>query len=165
MTAPISRTYQYDGRPADPAGMLGMSGLEFLQAILRGDAPAAPIAATLGFAPVSFERGRAVFEGRPERYALNPYGGVHGGWHASILDAALGCAIQTLLPAGKAYTTLDLSISFVRGLTERTGLVRCEAEALHVGGTVATARGRIVDASGTLYAHGTATCLVLTPRS
>ena len=157
------RTYEFESRRTDPAQLLGVSGMDYLRGILNGDYPAAPIAATLGFWPAEFSVGRAVFEGVPERFTYNPLGGVHGGWAATLLDSALGCAVHTTLPAGKGYATVDLNVSLVRAMTEHTGKVRCEAQIVHAGGSIATAQGRIVDANGVLYAHGTATCLILTP--
>jgi len=141
-----------------------MTGLEYLAAVLRGDMPAAPIAATLGLRLTELSHGRAVFEGRPERFAYNPLGSIHGGWAATLLDSAMGCAVHTTLPAGRSYTTVDLSTSLTRAITERVKLVRCEGTVLHTGGSVATAQGRIVDEAGTLYATGTTTCLILSPR-
>jgi uncharacterized protein (TIGR00369 family) len=144
--------------------MQSMSGLDYLRGVLRGDYPAAPISATLNFYPVEFEVGRAVFEGTPERYAYNPHGIVHGGWAATILDSAMGCAVHSTLPAGKVYTTIDLSISLVRALTTRSKRVRCEAQVIHGGGTIATAQARLLDDRGVLCAHGTTTCLVMSPK-
>lgn len=159
-----TRTYDYEARVPDPATMLSMSGLEYLTAVLRGDQPAAPIAATLNFRPVEVSHGRAVFEGEPTRFVYNPLGTVHGGWAATLLDSALGCAVHTTLPAGKGYTTVDLSVSMVRAITDRVKRVHCEATIIHAGGSIATAQGRVTDEAGTLYAHGTSTCLILTPR-
>ena len=164
MSASITRTYEFESRLPDPARMLSMSGLDYLRGVLTGEHPAAPIAATLGFHPTEFAPGRAVFEGIPERFAYNPLGTMHGGWAATILDSAMGCAVHTTLPAGKMYTTVDLSVSLVRAISERTKRVRCEATIVHAGGSIATAQGRVVDEAGTLYAHGTTTCLVITPR-
>jgi uncharacterized protein (TIGR00369 family) len=158
------RTYEYEARTADISQMLSMSGLDYLRGILRGDYPAAPIAATLDFDPVEFDHGRAVFEGIPRRFAYNPLGGIHGGWVATILDSALGCAVHTTLPAGKYYTTVDLSLSLVRALTEHTQRVRCEATVVHAGGSIATAQGKLFDDRGALCAHGTTTCLIMSPR-
>ena len=163
-TPTITRTYEYEGRPTDVARMLSMPGLDYLRGIISGEQPAAPIAATLGFKPVEVDFGRAVFEGVPARYAYNPLGGVHGGWYATLLDSALGCAIHSTLPAGKGYTTIDLSVSLVRGITERTKLVRCEAKVVHSGSTVSTAEAKLFDDRGQLCAHGTTTCLIMTPR-
>jgi uncharacterized protein (TIGR00369 family) len=159
-----TRTYQFEARLPDPARMMAVTGLEYLTGILRGDFPAAPIAATLNFAPTEFEHGRAVFEGSPERYTYNPLGTVHGGWAATILDSAMGCAVHTTLPAGKGYTTVDLNVSLVRAITDRVKNLRCEAKVIHAGGSIVTAEGRVTDETGTLYAHGHTTCLVLTPR-
>ena len=159
-----TRTYDFDTRTPDVAHMRSLSGLEYLAGILRGDFPAAPIAATLGFAPVEFAPGRAAFEGTPQRFVYNPLGTVHGGWAATLLDSAMGCAVHTTLPAGKGYTTVDLHVSLVRALSENTGRVRCEANVLHAGSSIVTAEGRILDAAGTLYATGTTTCIVLGAR-
>ena len=156
-----TRTYDYDARVADPALMRSMSGLDYLAGSLRGDFPGAPSAATLGIQLVEVVHGRAVFEGTPERFVYNPLGSVHGGWAATILDSAMGCAVHSTLPAGKGYTTVDLSVTLVRALTDRVRRVRCEGRILHTGGTVLTAEGRVTDDEGTLNAHGTTTCLVL----
>jgi uncharacterized protein (TIGR00369 family) len=159
-----TRTYDYEDRQPDLALMRSMSGLDYLQGILRGDFPAAPIAATLGFRPADFGPGFAVFEGTPERFVYNPLGTVHGGWAATLLDSAMGCAVHTTLPAGKGYTTVDLSISLVRAITDKAGRIRCEARVLHTGNSVVTAEGKVIDDAGTLYAHATTTCLVLGGR-
>ena len=160
----LARSYEYEARTPDVSLMLSMPGLDYLRGILRGDHPAAPIAATLNFTPTEFDHGRAVFEGVPERFAYNPLGGVHGGWAATILDSALGCAVHSTLPAGKYYTTVDLSISLVRAITDKTKRVRCEANVVHAGSTVATAEAKLVDDRGQLCAHGTTTCLIMSPR-
>lgn len=160
----LTRTYDYEARLPDVATMMSMSGLDYLQAVLRGDMPAAPIAHTLNFWLTELAHGRAVFVGEPQRFVYNPLGSVHGGWAATLLDSALGCAVHTTLPAGKGYTTVDLSVSMVRPITERVTRVRCEATIIHTGGSIATAQGRITDDAGTLYAHGSTTCMILTPR-
>jgi uncharacterized protein (TIGR00369 family) len=160
----LARTYEFDARLPDPSIMLSMAGLDYLSAVLRGEAPGASIASTLNFTLAEVAHGRAVFEGETARFLYNPLGTVHGGWAATLLDSAMGCAVQTTLPAGKGYTTVDLSVSFVRAITERVKRVRCEATIVHAGGSIATAQGRVTDEAGTLYAHGTTTCLILTPR-
>ena len=162
MTA--TRTYAYDNRPFDPALARSLSGLDYMRGIIRGDFPGAPIAATLGFTLSEVDHGRAIFTGTPDRFVYNPIGVVHGGYAATLLDSAMGCAVHSTLPAGKAYTTVDLSISLVRAITERTGTVRSEAKVIHAGSSIITAEGRLVGTDGTLYAHATTTCLVLSPR-
>jgi uncharacterized protein (TIGR00369 family) len=163
-SATLTRTYDFEARLPDRATMMSMPGLEYLSGVLRGDQPGAAIAHTLNFTLTEVAHGRAVFEGEPARFLYNPLGSVHGGWAATLLDSALGCAVQTTLPAGKGYTTVDLSVSFVRAITEHVKRVRCEATIVHAGGSIATAQARVTDEAGTLYAHGTTTCLILSPR-
>lgn len=160
----ISRTYEYDARPPDLASVRTLTGLEYMRGILAGDFPRPPIAATLGFTLVEVAAGHALFEGTPDRFAYNPIGSVHGGWASTLLDSAMGCAVHTTLPAGRAYTTATLELKFVRPISDHTGLVRCEGKVIHGGSTLVTAEGRLTDSSGNLLAHGTTTCLVLTPR-
>jgi uncharacterized protein (TIGR00369 family) len=136
------------------------SGVEFLLGIMRGELPPAPIAELLDFVPVKVEPGLMVFQGTPGPQHYNPLGSVHGGYAATLLDSCVGCAIHSMLPAGKGYTTLELKINFVRALTDKSGPIRAEGKVIHLGGQVATAEGRIVDSQGKLYAHATTTCLV-----
>lgn len=138
-----------------------MSGMEYLQAIARGELPPPPMAMLMGFRLLELDTGRAVFVVDPAEYHYNPIGVVHGGLAATLLDSAMGCAVHTLLPAGVGYTTLDIHVNFVRALTGGTGTIRAEARVLHSGSRVATAEGRVLDANGKLYAHGTTTCLIL----
>lgn len=159
-----SRTYAWDDPSATAAAAGRMSGLELLQAIARGELPAPPIMSTLDFAGFDAGAGWARFTLTPGEHHYNPIGSVHGGVAATLLDSALGCAVHSTLEAGVGYTTIDLRVSFVRPLTATTGEVRCEGRVIHVGSRVATAEGRITDADGRLYAHGTATCLVLRPE-
>jgi len=137
-----------------------MSGLEFLRSIADGRLPAPPIAAMLGFHLAQVSEGYARFEMTPEFRHYNPIGAVHGGVAATLLDSCMGCAVHTHLPAGTGYTTLEIKINFVRALTYQTGLVRAEARTLHVGRRAGTAEGKLFDAKGTLYAHGTTTCMI-----
>jgi uncharacterized protein (TIGR00369 family) len=143
-----------------PETRRSMSGLDFLAAIAAGRLPAAPIAAALRFRLVAVERGRAVFEGAPDLAFYNPIGSVHGGYAATLLDSCMGCAVHSMLPAGRGYATLEFKINLVRPMTAKTGTVRAEGRTLHLGRTTATAEGRLTDAAGKLYAHGTTTCAV-----
>ena len=138
-----------------------MSGLEHLQAMHRGEMPPAPIAALFGIEPVEVEEGRVVFAATPEHRHYNPIGSVHGGFAATLLDSAMGCAVQSILPAGTGYTTLELSVNYVRPMTADTGPVRAEGTVVHGGRRMATAEGRIwAERDGKLIAHGTTTCIV-----
>jgi uncharacterized protein (TIGR00369 family) len=145
---------------ASPEQVAGLSGLEVFEAIFAGRLPRPPIGDTLDFMPVRIERGLAVFQGRPGIKHYNPMGSVHGGWFATLLDSAVGCAVHSTLPAGKGYTTLELKLNIVRALTDAVPLVRAEGRVLHEGRQVATADGRLVGPDGRLYAHATTTCLI-----
>lgn len=145
---------------ARPDEIAGLNGLEMMQALLEGRLPAPMISQTLDFMLVDATLGRAVFQGRPGRAHLNPMGTVHGGWYATLLDSAVGCAVHTLLEPGKAYTTAELKVNIVRPLGERVPLVRAEGRVIHPGNRVATAEGRLYGPDGKLYAHASTTCFV-----
>lgn len=145
---------------ATPAQVAGRSGLQMFEAMLAGELPRAPITETLDFNLVEAAAGHVEFQGRPLVRHYNPMGGVHGGWMATLLDSAVGCAVHSMLPAGKAYTTLELKVNFVKGLSDRVPLVRAVGRIIHFGGRVATSEGRLVGPDGTLYAHATTTCLI-----
>jgi len=156
-----TRTYSWEAPGDVLARVSGMSGLEALQSIAAGELPPPPIAETLGFGPIEVEAGRATFTVEPAEFHYNPIGVVHGGLALALLDSAMGCAVHSTLPAGVAYTTLEVKANFVRPLTSSTGPIRCTGTVVHAGRTVATAEGRIVDGDGKLYAHGTSTLLVI----
>jgi uncharacterized protein (TIGR00369 family) len=142
-----------------------VTGLEVLRGIAAGEQPGAPIAELLGFEPVEAEEGRVVFACVPGPEHYNPLGTVHGGLPATLLDSAMGCAVHSTLPAGVGYTTLELKVNFTRPITSETGRILCEGTVVHRGGRVATAEGRVyAEASGKLLAHGTTTCLILSPN-
>lgn len=138
-----------------------MSGLEYLRAIQEGRIPAPPIAELVDMRLAEVDEGRAVFELKAAEFHYNPIGSVHGGIAATLLDSAMGCAVNTVLPRGVSYTTLELKVNYLRPMTRDTGLVRAEGSVVHMGGRVAVAEGRLVDAAGKLYAHATTTCLVM----
>ena len=101
-----------------------------------------------------------MFQGRPSAHHYNPLGTVHGGWFATLLDSALGCAVHTLMPAGRGYTTAELSVNYVRGLSPKVGRVRAEGTVLHCGKQLATAEARLTGCDGKLYAHASTTCFI-----
>lgn len=138
-----------------------MSGLEFLTAIRDGRLPAPPISRGLAFRLSEVEHGRVVFEGFPSSEHYNPIGSVHGGYAATLLDSCMSCAVQSTLPKGTGYTTLEFKVSLVRAITAQTGRVLAEGRILTSGRRIGTAEGRLLDPAGKLLAHGTATCLVL----
>jgi uncharacterized protein (TIGR00369 family) len=144
-----------------PEQVVGKSGLELMLAMLRGELPYPPIAQTLDFQLIEVSAGRAVFQGRPGPAHLNPMGGIHGGWYATLLDSALGCAVHTMMPPGRGYTTAELGVNLVKAIPPaKVTRVRAEGKVLHCGRQLATAEARLVGPDGTLYAHATTTCLV-----
>jgi len=136
------------------------SGLDLLRGIIEGRVPRPPIADTLNFYLIEVERGRAVFQGTPKTAYLNPIGTIHGGWTATLLDSCMACAVHTTVPAGQGYTTVEFKLNLVRAVMPDSGPLRAEGKLINAGRTIATSEGRLVDASGKLYAHGTETCLI-----
>ncbi len=145
---------------ASAAMVAGKTGLDLMQAMLTGELPYAHIAETLDFTLVQVGPGKAVFQGTPQLKHYNPLGTVHGGWYATLLDSAVGCAIHTMMPAGRGYTTAELSLNIVRAASVKSGPLRAIGTVIHCGRQLATAEGRIVGPDGKLYAHATTTCLV-----
>ena len=138
----------------------GKTGLEMMKAILQGVLPAAPIGKSMNFCLIHLEEGQTIFQGTPKPAFFNPLGTIHGGWIATLLDSALGCAVHTKMPVGRAYTTAELSVNMVRALSPKVERVRAIANVLHCGRQLATAEAKLVGPDGTLYAHATTTCLV-----
>jgi uncharacterized protein (TIGR00369 family) len=137
-----------------------MNGAEQLRALMESGS-IARIGATLGFDLVSVEEGRVAFEGTPGPHVYNPIGTVHGGYAATLLDSACGCAVHSKLSATQAYTTLELKVAYHKAMTEKTGVVRAEGWVVTMGRRAAFAEARLIDASGTLYATATSTLLVM----
>jgi uncharacterized protein (TIGR00369 family) len=134
--------------------------MQFFEALFAGRLPSPAIGRTLDFLPVFIEPGHAVFQGRPRPEHYNPIGSVHGGWIATLLDSCVGCSVHSTLAAGKAYTTAELKVNFVRPVTTRVPLLRAEGRVIHVGGRMATAEGRLSGPDGKLYAHASTTCFI-----
>ena len=137
------------------------NALDFFRQMAAGKVPHGPLLALLEFRLLEADPGRVVFGAVPSGAHYNGMGVVHGGLVAALLDSAMGCAINTLAPAGRIFTTLEIKISYTRPLTTEVGPLRCDAHAIHVGSRVGTAEGRVTDAAGRLYAHGTTTCIVV----
>ena len=155
----VTRAYEY--QRVRPAVVGTTSGLETVQLTLEGKLPTPPIIATLGISLVEAAEGRAVFEGSPAEWQYNQLATVQGGWLSALLDSALGYAVQSALPAGRGFTTLDLHVRFVRAVTVAVSRLRVEAQVTHAGNRTVTAEGRIVGPDGKVYATGTTSCLVL----
>jgi uncharacterized protein (TIGR00369 family) len=143
-----------------PEQQKAMSGLEFVKGLANGELPLNTFAQALGYDVVEAESGRIVITLDPAGAHLNPWGTVHGGLTATLLDSCMGLAIQSTLEKGIGSTTLEFKISLVRAITPEIGEIRAEGKALNCGRRVGTAEGRVTDAKGRLLAHGTTTCLI-----
>lgn len=148
-----------DPSPVLPVAMQ-MSGLEYMQALIRGEFPAPPIARLMDFYLAEVDDGKAIFKGTPGEQHFNPIGMVHGGFAATLLDSALGCAVHTTLPQGMIYSTAQLNINLTRPIMPQAGELICEASVIHRGSRMVTADAMLKDADAKLYAHGTTTCFV-----
>ena len=141
-----------------------LSGLEYLRAMSRGEAPPPPLASMLGFSLDEIEEGRVMMSVVPAEFHYNPMGVVHGGLAATRFVSSLGCAVQSMLPPAHAAPTLQLQINYIRPITIATGKLNCSGEIIHLGKRSATAQGRLTDSSGKLYAHATGTFVITGPE-
>src|SRR5579862_6227084 len=158
MTDTPARKIEYGVTPTEVVA--SMAGIDFLRAMFEGKLPAPPIMQNIEPFDYSAEPGVVSFSSIPGFRHYNPIGSVHGGYAATLLDSAMGLTVHSMLPPGTGYTTLEFKISFVRGMTKDTGVVRSEGHILNVGRRAATAEARITDSKGRLLAHATTTCLV-----
>jgi len=157
---PRTRTFDWEDPTPFWRRLEGKSGLELLQRAIAGEFPPSPMAKLMDIHLTEVERGRAIFTGTPQEFHYNPLGTVHGGFGATLLDSAMGCAVHSALNAGDIYTTLEFKINFVRALTHDSGEVRGIGRLISETRTTAIAEGRIEDGEGTLYAFATTTCLI-----
>jgi len=139
---------------------LEMSGLELIQAAADGKLPMATMAETVPMRIVEVSRGRVRFSVRADGRHLNPLGGVHGGFAATVLDSVTGCAVHTTLEAGVGYGTVDLNVKMLRAVPLDIELV-AEGSVIHVSRSLGVAEGSLRDAAGTLLAHATCTCAII----
>ena len=137
-----------------------LSGLELLQRAIAGEYPPPPIAKLMDIRLTHIEKGKAIFTGTPQEFHYNPLGSVHGGYGATLLDSAMGCAVHSTLDPGDIYTTLEFKINFMRALTHETGLVQGIGTVVTATRTTAVAEGKIVDGEGRIYAFATTTCVI-----
>jgi uncharacterized protein (TIGR00369 family) len=159
------RTRRYSWRDPKPAAEAArrMSGKDYLTAVMNGTLAAGPIMDTLGFRLAAVGDGRAVFVCEPGEFVYNAIGSVHGGLPATLIDSAASCAVHTQLPAGTGYTTINLAVDMIKAITDQVGSLRCEGRVVRAGARIAVADAELKGADGTLYARGSATCLILRP--
>ena len=151
-------TVEYGVTPTEV--MASMAGIDFVRAIFAGQLPAPPIMESIGPFDSTAEPGIVMMKSIPGLRHYNPIGSVHGGYAATLLDSAMGLAVHSMLAAGSGYTTLEFKVSFIRGMTKDTGIIRTEGRILNVGRRAATAEARITDSRDRLLAHATTTCLI-----
>jgi uncharacterized protein (TIGR00369 family) len=156
------RTFTWDDPAETARAFAGMSGLESLHAMMRGQRPVPPMAKLMGFEILEAESARVVFGLRLAEWMYNPMGIVHGGVAATILDTVMGCAVTSTLPAGVGHTTTDIQVRYVRPTTVQTGRLLAEGRLIHGGRRTATCEGALtVEESGKLVAHATSGFLLL----
>ena len=137
-----------------------MSGLEIMQAMVAGEIPPATIAETFPMKGISAEYGKVIFEASADDRHLNPLGGVHGGFSATVLDSVAGCAVHTVLEPGVGYGTIDLNVKMLRPVPKGVPLI-AEGKLIHISKSIAVSEGTLKDSAGKIYAHATATCMIL----
>lgn len=146
---------------ADLSRLVELDGLEQLLAMRTGELPPPPIMETLGFTDLRPEPGRVVVEMPAAEFHYNPLGTVHGGVISTLLDTAAACAVHTTLAAGELYTSVDLTVKFLRPVTVDSGLLTCEGTVIQRGRRTALAQAQLTDEAGRLVAHATSTCLIM----
>ena len=163
--SPRSRTYAWRDPRAGAAAGFRMSGLDYMRAIMAGQLSGAPIADTMGFRLTEVAEGKVTFVCEPGEYLYNPIGSVHGGVAATLIDSATGCAIHTTLPAGVPYTTVNLSVDYLKAMSDKSGALSCTGTVVRAGARIAVADAEVTGPDGTVYARGSATCLIMRPET
>ena len=159
-----TRTVTWRDPASGASAAATLTGVEWLRAMARGDAPPPPLALIIGFRLEEVEEGRVVVSMEPAEFHYNPLGVVHGGIAAALFDSSLGCAVQSLLPPAFLAPTLQLQVNYIRPVKIETGTVYCSGTIIHMGKRSATAEGRMTDAEGRLYAHATGTFIITGPE-
>lgn len=160
-TAHRVRTVSWGDPAISVKAAQSLCGIDFVRRIMRGQIPAPPAFDLLDFRLVRVDLGDVACEFEPAEFHYNPMGGVHGGIVSTLLDSVMGLAVHTQLPVGSLFSTIELNVNFVRPISVKTGPLLAEGKVVHPGSRVATVEARLVDRGGKLYAHSTATCIVL----
>jgi uncharacterized protein (TIGR00369 family) len=162
---PRSKTTTWYDPTVNATAASTLSGLDFLSAVRSGALPRPPIAQLLGFTLVEVAYGLAAFECTPDESVYNPIGVVHGGLVCTLTDSAAGCAVQSSLEAGVAYTSIDINVTYLRPITKETGLIRATGRLTKPGRKVAYATVEVTDRAGKLLAQATSSCLIMDTRN
>ncbi|MBJ7356178.1 PaaI family thioesterase [Nocardioides sp.] len=137
-----------------------LDGLGQLQSIEQGLMPPPPVMSTIGMTHFHAERGTVTCGMRAETFHYNPLGGVHGGMISTLLDTAAGCSVHSTLAVGEGYTSLDLSVKFLRPVTVDSGLLACVGKVVSRGRRTALAEAQLFDENDRLLAHATSSCMI-----
>ncbi len=141
---------------------LSMSGIELLRAAVAGEVPPASISQTMPMRPETVEVGYVKMSARADERHLNPLGGVHGGFAATVLDSVTGCAVHTMLDAGIGYGTIDLHVKMLRPVPRDTDLI-AEGRVIHLSKNLGVAEGTLKTPDDKIVAHASATCMIQRP--
>lgn len=141
-----------------------MTGLEMMQAVARGDLPHPNMASTIPMKFISVEKGVAIFEATADDRHINPLGGVHGGFAATVMDSVTGCAVHSMLDAGVGYGTIDLNVKMLKAVPKDTPL-KAEGRVISMSNSLGVSQGKLIDESGKVYAYASATCMIMRPRA
>jgi uncharacterized protein (TIGR00369 family) len=149
----------YEPGPTTATG-LSMAGVDYLQAMIAGELPPPPIGGLMDFAMTEAEPGRVVFTCRPDESAYNPIGAVHGGLVCTLLDSVAGCALHSVLPQGKGYTSVEIKVNYLKAVRLSSGLLTATGTVVKSGARVGFTEGIVTDESGATVATATSTLLV-----
>jgi len=155
-----TRTFSWSDPVASAALVGTRGGLDLLRAMISGELPPPPVMQLVGMGRMTADEGKVTVELEPREFHYNPLGSLHGGVLATLLDTAAGCAVHTTLPAGVGYTSVDLSVKYLRPATVDSGLLTCAGTIIQRGRRTALGEARLTDAAGRLIAHATSTCLL-----
>ncbi|AEG91561.1 PaaI family thioesterase [Ramlibacter tataouinensis] len=165
LNATRTRTFTWE----DPHKLFGiartMSGLELMRKMMGGEIRLPPIMELVDFRLRRVDPGEVDFVFMPQEFHFSPIGTVHGGIACTLLDSAMSCGVYAAIPAGAAFTTLQLNVNLIRPITLESGELRCEGKVAHLGARTATAEARLVDSGGRLYAHSSTTCMIFPATS
>jgi uncharacterized protein (TIGR00369 family) len=137
-----------------------LSGFDYLNSVKDGRFPSPPVAKLIGYRLIKVAHGHVVFELIPEECHYNPFFTVHGGILVTLLDSAMTASVLTTLETGFSCSTVEIKVNFIRPVSEKTGVLRCEAKPIHIGKKLATVQGRVEDSDAKLIAHGVSTCSI-----
>ena len=155
------RTYDWEDPALLSTQTNKLTGLEFMEKMIKAELPFPPLLHTLDFKLISIQPGRAEFTFQPQEFHYNPLGSVHGGVITAVLDSAMGCTLHSVLPLGTGYTTIEIKVNFLKSISIKTGLMRATGVIINQGNRTALVESRLIDENGKLYAYATSTCMII----